>query len=471
MAPAADVDLVVLGAGPAGLGGAYRATGAGRSVVVVERAERVGGAAGSFEVAGVRVDHGSHRLHRSVAPEILEVLCGLLGDDLQTRPRRGRIRLAGRWLPFPLTPLATVRHLPPGFAARAARDAVTGRSRSPRADTFDEVVRAGLGPTMAERFYGPYARKLWGLDPTEISGAQARARIGAASAGALLRRVLAGRDPAARTFLYPRRGFGQLWEALADAAVAQGAQLRLGSAATGVAADEHGVSVTLADGERVRGRHLWSTVPLPLLARLVTPAAPSPVLDAAARLRSRALVLVYLVCAAPRYSAYDAHYLPEAWTPVTRVSEPTNYRDGHPGPHDDGDPEDRTVLCAEIPCQPGDATWRAGDHDLAAVVVRALQQAGLPPPPLQEVAVRRLPSAYPIYDLDFAAALGVVDAWARTLPRITSFGRQGLHVHDNSHHALAMAWAAADALRDDGTRDEAAWRAARERFSTHVVED
>lgn len=467
----ADADVVVLGAGPAGVGAAYRAAETGRSVVVVERAERVGGAAGSFEVAGVRVDHGSHRLHRSIAPEILDVLAGLLGDDLQTRLRRGRIRLAGRWLPFPLTPLGTLRHLPPGFALRAARDAVTGWRRSPRADTFDEVVRAGLGPTMAERFYGPYARKLWGLDPTQISGAQARARIGASSPGAVLRRVLRGRDPQARTFLYPRRGFGQLWEALAEAAEVRGAQVRLRTTATALAVDADGVTVTLDDGAQVRGRHAWSTLPLPLLARLVTPPAPRPVLDAAARLRSRALVLVYLVCATPRYSDYDAHYLPEAWTPVTRISEPKNYRDGHPGPADDGDPPDRTVLCAEIPCQPGDDTWRAGDDALAAVVQRALAQAGLPPPPLQAVTVRRLPSAYPIYDLDFAASLGVIDSWARTLPRVTSFGRQGLHVHDNSHHALAMAWAAVDALRDDGTRDEARWRAARERFRRHVVED
>jgi hypothetical protein len=44
-------------------------------------------------------------------------------------------------------------------------------------------------------------------------------------------------------------------------------------------------------------------------------------------------------------------------------------------------------------------------------------------------------------------------------------------VHDNTHHALAMAWAAADALRADGTFDDAAWAAARGRFARHVVQD
>ena len=44
-------------------------------------------------------------------------------------------------------------------------------------------------------------------------------------------------------------------------------------------------------------------------------------------------------------------------------------------------------------------------------------------------------------------------------------------MHDNTHHALAMAWAAADALAPDGAFDHAAWSAARESFTSHVVED
>jgi hypothetical protein len=64
-----------------------------------------------------------------------------------------------------------------------------------------------------------------------------------------------------------------------------------------------------------------------------------------------------------------------------------------------------------------------------------------------------------------------LDDWAAAQPRLLTFGRLGLFVHDNTHHALAMAWAAVDALRADGTFDDAAWAAARGRFARHVVED
>jgi protoporphyrinogen oxidase len=443
-------DLAVLGAGPAGVGAAYRAARRGLRVVVLERAPVPGGAAGSFEVAGQRVDHGSHRLHPTVDAAILAELRSLLGDDLQERRRNGRIRLADRWIAFPLRPADLARRLPRSFAVAAARDALAAPFRRPRADTFAEVVRAGLGPTMAERFYFPYARKLWGAEPEELAGEQARRRISAGTPGKLLARVV-GRGGRG-TFWYPRRGYGQISEALAGAAAAAGAELRFGVAATRV---RLGADATLVDG--IEADRVFSTLPLAALSQL----AGGP---ESSGLELRAMLLVYLALDVDRYTPYDAHYLPEAWTRVTRVSEPKNYRDGD-------DPAGRTVLCAEIPCFVDERLWREPDELLGSLVADTLARAGLPPVRPVEVVVRRLAAAYPVYRVGWEAAFDRVDAWATAQPRLLTFGRQGLFVHDNTHHALAMAWAAVDAIRDDGSFDAAAWASARERFARHVVED
>ncbi|MEX2487728.1 MAG: FAD-dependent oxidoreductase [Nitriliruptoraceae bacterium] len=462
--------VLVLGAGPAGAAAAERLSAHGHEAVVIERADRVGGAAGSTEIDGVRVDFGSHRLHRAIDPSILADLDAKLGDDLQRRPRRGRIRLAGRWLPFPLG-IGAIGELPRDFAVRAAFDALTAGLRRPRADTFAEVIRAGLGPTMLERFYGPYARKLWGLDAGEIAGEQARRRVTASSPAALAARLLRGGRGERGTFLYPRRGFGQLWETLAASATAQGAHFHLGANAAAIRWSSHGVAIDLDDGTRLTGDQLWSTIPLPALVGLAEPQPPASVVAAAASLRTRAMVCVYLVLDTPRYAEADAHYFPESWTPVTRISEPKNYRDGHPGTGDDGDPTDRTVLCAEVPCNVGDPLWSLDDDALGDTVVQTLERAGLPTPSVRRVATHRLPAAYPIYDRGFAARLARVDDWASAQPRLLTFGRQGLFVHDNSHHALTMAWSAVAAIGRDGLVDADAWRAARARFTIHVVED
>ncbi len=454
----------MLGAGPAGLGAAYRAAAAGHRVTLLERAGFVGGAAASGEVAGVRVDLGSHRLHPSIEPRILTVLQGLLGDDLQVRPRNGRIRLGGRWIAFPLRPLDLLRRLPPGMTAGALRDAALGPLRHPAADTFSEVLRAALGPTLCERFYLPYARKIWGVDPAELSGEQARRRVGARSPGRVVARALSRGTRGKRSFLYPRRGYGQIWEALAEAGVGAGVDLRLGSAATTLSLSPGGAVAGLADGQTVSARRVWSTIPLTALARMASPAAPADALAAAETLRFRAMTLAYLVVDRPRYTEFDAHYLPTGATPVTRVSEPKNYRDGD-------DPPGHTVLCAEIPCDPGDEIWRASPDELGRLVADGLVEAGLPHPRPAEVEVRRLENAYPILRAGFEGPLAALDRWASAQPSLVTLGRQGLFVHDNAHHALAMAWAAADCLGRDGSFDALGWAAARERFAAHVVED
>ena len=449
--PAADV--VVLGAGPAGLAAAWWAARTGRSVVVLERADRVGGLAGSFEVAGVRVDHGSHRLHPATPPDVLAELRGLLGSDLQTRPRHGRLRIYDRWVAFPLRAGELVRSVPPSAAARIAADAL-GRPLRPRtSDTFAGQLQAGLGRELYTTMYAGYARKLWGLDGEEISAEQARRRVTADTPWKVAARVLRRRTPQGQVFHYPRRGFGQISEAVADAATAAGADIRLGTAVTAVTA-----GAVVAGGTTWSGTVL-STLPLTTLARLGGAG------DLADGLEFRAMVLVYLVHDGGRWSEYDAHYLPGLETPVTRISEPANYRTSR------DDPPGRSVLCAEIPCRVGDDVWAADAATLADVVRDALAITGLPPTTGADVHVERVPVVYPVYRVGYEARLARLAAWAEQLDRVMTLGRNGLFAHDNTHHALVMARDAVASLRADGGVDRGRWAAARRRFADHVVED
>ncbi len=87
------------------------------------------------------------------------------------------------------------------------------------------------------------------------------------------------------------------------------------------------------------------------------------------------------------------------------------------------------------------------------------------------VHVERLPRVYPLYRTGFEQQLAEVLAWARGLDGVVVFGRQGLFVPDNTHHALVMGAAAAAAVRPDGSFDREAWTGALDGFSQHVVED
>jgi protoporphyrinogen oxidase len=394
----------------------------------------------------------------------------LLGDVLQVRPRHGRIRLLDRWVGFPLRTGDLLRRAPRRFALRAGLDAVTSPLRRPRADTFAEVVRCGLGPAVLDTFYGPYARKLWDADADELAGELARRRVSASGPLDVVRRLGRGARPEGRTFLYPRTGFGAIAEALADAAVAAGATLRLGVGVRGLTAPDpgragDGWTLHLDGGDRLDVARVWSTAPVGALVRTVEPAAPAAVAEAAGRLAARALVLLYVVVDRPRWTEYDAHYLPGPDLLAARLSEPRNYRTSA------DDPPDRTVLCAEIACWEGDETWRASDDDLAARLADDLARIGLPAVAPVHAESRRLPRVYPVYRPGHADDLAALEAWLATRPGLVTFGRQGLFTPDNTHHALAMGWAAADALGADGSFDTAAWAAARDGFRSFVVED
>lgn len=443
--------------------------------MVIEARDRVGGNAGSFELAGLHCDFGSHRLHPVVEPRVMADIEAALGGDLLWRPRHGRIRLRGKWIHFPLKPADLLLHLPMSFKTSLALDMAKKLvpRPAPAERNFASVLERGLGHTMSHSFYFPYARKLWGVEPEALAVTAAERRIANSSIAKILVKV-ARQIPglkAARTggFYYPRKGYGQISEALKLAAQRHGAQFVFDARVSRI---EH-------DGRRVRAVHYerdgrsvevavdaaWSTLPIGLLVKLMSPSAP-PLVDRAAReIRFRGMILIYLVLETDQFSEYDAHYFPETSIPMSRMSEPKNYSAA-------SEPRGLTVLCAELPSDPGEETWSLSDTELGSRMCRWLADTGLPVTArVREVVTRRLSHAYPVYDRDYAARLATMEEWLGAFEGLLTFGRQGLFAHDNTHHALAMAYAAADCLGPGGDFDAGRWAQHRLEFESHVVED
>lgn len=473
---AAAARFAILGGGPAGLGAAMKlAEGGRREVRVFEAAARVGGTATSFDWRGVWCDYGSHRLHPASDPAILADIQRLLGEELLLRPRHGRILLKNSWIHFPLKPADLIRRLPPLFASRLIFDAATAKLRAPKVETetFKSVMLGGLGATMCESFYFPFMKKLWGLEPDHLAPTLARRRVSGSSLPKLARKILSQlpglRSPTTGRFYYPRQGFGAICEAIAREARARGAEIELNTRVERVLIENgkaRGVLVSNGGVERiVEADHVWSTLPLTTLVRAAGDAAPAHVQAAAKGMRYRGMILVYLALGVDQYTEYDAHYFPELSTPISRLSEPKNYSATRA-------PSGLTVLCAELPADAGDAYWTMDDRTLGATLYDWLGACGLPTTaPIVDVITRRLPFAYPVYDVGYEANFNAMDEWAGSIENLLTYGRQGLFAHDNTHHALAMAYGAVDCMTAEGAFDRARWAGYREEFETHVVED
>jgi len=468
--------VVILGAGPAGLGAGWQlAVQEKANVTILEQRDVVGGNAGSFDLAGLRVDYGSHRLHPACEPKILNDLKRLLGEDLLDRPRHGRIRLQGRWIHFPLKPQDLAMRLPisfsGGIAVDAAKKLLPNRRNGNAQETFTSVLEKGLGATICRDFYFPYAEKIWGVHAEELSATQARRRVSAGSLGKMIRKAVAVvpgfRKPGAGRFFYPKKGYGQISDAIAEAALGLGVNIELSSSVERIELGmPHKVSLSRnGTTEMIEADHVWSTIPLTVLARSIQPAAPAEIIEASKRISYRAMVLIYLVLEQPQWTPFDAHYFPETDVMLTRLSEPKNYSAAD-------EPRGRTVLCGELPCSVGDEMWNASDSELADLTRESLKKCGLPiTSTISEVATKRLPFAYPIYLRGYERHFELQDNWAGGLDRVLTFGRQGLFAHDNTHHALAMSYGAVDCLDKNGVFDSDKWRAYRKDFAQHVVED
>lgn len=456
-------DIAIIGAGPAGLMAAWRAAESGHNVVVFESADAVGGMSGSFEIQGQRVDYGSHRLHPSTPPHLLKRISDLLGDELQTRERNGRIRLYDRWVAFPLRTTDMARHLPIRFSLQSAYDILRRPFTKKSPVTFNDEVSNRLGKTVSDQFYSPYAEKLWGIPGDEIDGEQARRRVSAKSPLAILRRLIKSSTPGGRTFLYPKHGYGQIVEAIARAVQDAGGQIYLNSPVDSIRVKESSCQLSVKD-DQYEADYVLSTAPLTVLTKIISPSPSSEIMDAAATLRVRGMVLSYLILEQNQFTEYDAHYLPGLDTKIARLSEPKNYRDGN-------DPEGVTVLCAEIPCWVGDTVWNSSDNELSAMVVADLEKLGLPNVKHAATVARRLPSVYPVFEKRTMVERELLLEWSESLGRLIPFGRQGLLVPDNLHHTLAMGWDAAAAFDSKGEFNQHKWEKSIRSFRNHVVED
>ncbi|MEL6614347.1 MAG: FAD-dependent oxidoreductase [Bacteroidota bacterium] len=430
----------VLGGGLAGLATAYFAQQHGRKAVVFEAAPEVGGNARTLRFEDVRVDTGAHRLHDK-DPQAIAAFRALLGDAMRRVDAPSEIRYRGRGIAFPLRPVDAARKLGPATLLRVAAEKVSGLWRKrPGPQSFRDLALSRYGPTLAEAFLLGYSEKLWGVPPERLDPAVAGGRLRGLTLGTFLRELGSARSATAHldgAFYYPTHGFGMLANALASAIGAE--RIYTDTPITRVEHDGDRITAIHARGECVPSASVVSTLPLPVLVRLLHPAAPEAVREAAGALRYRHVRLVVLRLDTPSVSPHASLYVPEPDVPFTRLYEPKNRSP-------EMAPPGRTALVVEVPCSDGDGLWRAADDAFVEAILPDVRR--VVGPRLGRVLSThsvRLPAAYPVLEIGHRSAVDTLLGYARGLGGLTLAGRAGtfryLHTHDL--FAEAAAWAAA----------------------------
>jgi protoporphyrinogen oxidase len=441
--------FVVIGGGVAGLTLADALATRGARVTLLEAEPEVGGLIRTDRRGGFTADRLIHRLV-TYDQRVLRFLETLAGDRLFVTAGAHRVHWRGRLLGASSSFAQALGAIGAAESARLAADYTVARLaalvRQPADATLADWLAARFGKTFHDRYLGPYLEKVWGLPATRLSADWGRRRVAAVGLADALRAFAVGnRTDGNSRFLSLRGGVATLARLLAERAAGRGVEIRTGSAVARVLHDESRVrAVVTSAGTEIAGDRFVATLAPGRLARLLDPPPREKVLAAAALLRHRAIVTVQLEIGRSPVTGATSIQFPAPEFPFARVGEPSAVDPSLA-------PAERSLLSAEIYCDPGDATWTEPDDSLAARCAKSLVRAGI----LREgdvtgSAVHRTADASPVYALGYAADLTrVADALAR-LENLTLVGRTAAFSFANVDEVIEEALTVAPVLLRGG---------------------
>lgn len=481
--------IIIIGAGPAGLTAALELQATGiRNLTVIEADAQVGGISRTVQHHGNRIDIGGHRFF-SKSDWVMDWWRNLLpvaasadadaarelryqgasacvpatgaseadDDVMLLRSRLSRIYFNKQFFDYPLKLKPdTLLKLGPWKTLTFGLSYVWARiaPRRPESSLEDFLVNR-FGQKLYRQFFKEYTEKVWGVPCNEISAAWGAQRIKSLSITKAvthaLKKVVGIGDKAEQTsliesFLYPKYGPGQMWEAAAKRFQARGGKLLMRSRVDRIEIADgrvQSVSYRNADGtaHAVACTQLLSTMPIKDLVQASAEAWPEGVRRIAGELSYRDFItvgLLYPRTAIPRQLDDNWIYIQEPGVNVGRVQVFNNW-----SPYMVADAS-TLWMGLEFFCKEGDALWDMDDEALKALGHREMVQIGLvsTDAPLDAV-VLRVPKAYPGYFGKAYARFDELQAALDAVPNLFLIGRNGMHRYNNQDHSMLTAKEAA----------------------------
>jgi len=417
-----DPRIVIVGAGPTGLGAGYRLQELGyEDWVILEANDYVGGLATSFtDEAGFTYDIGGHVMF-SHYPYYDALVDKLMDGDFTELQREAWVWMENRFIAYPFQ--NNIRDLAP----QTVFECVVGLIEAQRAQhspaNFAEWVDATFGAGIARHFMLPYNFKVWATPAELMNYVWIGERVSVVDVEAILRNVILGEDQVSwgpnNSFKYPLRGgTGFLYEGLRSFVEPH---LHLETPVASV--DPVAKVVRTADGRTWPYDVLLSTMPLNKLVGSMA-GVPDHVRGAVDGLHWSGSHIVGVGLDRPAASTKNWIYFPEPEVPFYRVTYLSNYSPYiTPGP-------DQTLLLTE--------TSRSAHkpEDPATIVDRVvdgLVATGLMAEPDRDLVVTTWlcspDMTYPVPSVTRDAALGAIQPWLRS-QNIWSRGRFGAWLYE-----------------------------------------
>lgn len=271
---AGKTDIVIIGAGPTGLGAAWRLNELGqKDWIVLESSQSVGGLASSvLDENGFLWDMGGHVLfsHYDYFDQVID---GCVGDNWLKHVREAWIWIRNDFIPYPLQ--NNIWRLPEGDLLNCIDGLLSVHNKVAiplRTDSFEDWIYRNFGKGLADLFFLPYNRKVWAYEPHRLSANWIQERVATVNLSNILRNVIMRKDEYGwgpnSSFRFPSRGgTGMIWKSVAKKLPEK--NLLFKKQVSQINTKDK--SLTLNDGSKVKYEHLITCMPLNQLLTMLTP--------------------------------------------------------------------------------------------------------------------------------------------------------------------------------------------------------
>lgn len=319
--------IVIIGAGPTGLGAGYRLKELGyENFQIYERSPYIGGLASSFtDSAGFTWDIGGHVMfsHYKYYDKCFD---DLMGSDFQLNMRECWVRMFNDWVPYPFQ--NNIRYLPKEATYECLAGLIEAQTKRDYKSTtnFKEFMDAVFGDGIVKHFMKPYNFKVWAHPAEMMNKEWIGERVAVVDVNRAIKNVVLGTDDFGwgpnNQFKFPL--FGGTGEFYRRFGKPLEGHVNLNKAVDFINITKK--EVRFSDGEIVKYDDLITAMPLDKLCNdVINGEMPREIKKSAAGLRHSGGYMVGVGIKQPCPSTKSWMYFPEGNCPFYRVTYLSNY--------------------------------------------------------------------------------------------------------------------------------------------------
>ena len=450
-------DVIIIGAGPAGLTAAYELSDSNKRVLVLEKKPQVGGLAETKVFGDYRYDIGPHRFFTK-NQEVYDLFLNVLDKDAVEVNRKTRILFKNSYFDYPLTPVNALFGLGIFESISIGLSYIFARIKSyigiTKINNFEDWVVDRFGRKLFNNFFKNYTEKVWGIDCSDIGSDWAAQRIKGLSLSTAIKFALfpnSKKRPKTLVdkFYYPKLGAGMLWEKFEEIIINKNIDITKEKIVTDIVKKGQGFIVSFKDSEgnekSEETKNIFFSNPLLEFIDIFDGDVPQKVIESAKSLNYRNHISVHVTV---DKKLFDDNwiYIHSPNVNMARIADFTNFSEAM-------SVDGNYPLTLEYFCFENDEIWNKRNDEIIEFGLKELRSIFNVEFNVVHSAVSRSPKAYPVIKTGYQVHIDIIKEWLSSLPNITAIGRSGMFKYNNQDHAMATGLYAARTLMGLGDFD------------------